>query len=356
MDRYIDLIPLALIALLLWRCKPVRPLSGFREDYLAAVPCRSLRGFFALVVILHHLSQQTGSGSLFQLFRYFGTLPVSVFFFLSGYGLMRQYLLKPGYGRRFLLRRLPPLLGAYLFVLLAIKLVYAVGGESVSLSELTGLVLSGDLIMCILWYVLVAVLFYLVFGLLMHTMGNRPGAVLLGMGLWYLLYAALCWRLRLGQWLYNTCHLMVVGMLWAYYEKGLLSFIKRSYWILAPCVWLLFAVLFQCFDDIFALWPVPVMRLAISLVRSALFALSMVLLSMKLRLGNAALDWLGGISLELYVLQLIPMTLLRGRVLYIQSDLLYTAAALGSIVLLAALLGPPYERLIRRYRLALDKS
>ncbi len=97
----IDLLPivLLLLLLLLLKAKAVRPLSGFNEDYLSLDTGKALRGFFALVVVFHHLAQQTETGLLFHRFTHAGYLCVAVFFFLSGYGLQRSHMNSPRYSR-----------------------------------------------------------------------------------------------------------------------------------------------------------------------------------------------------------------------------------------------------------------
>lgn len=52
----------------------------------------SLRGFFAMIIILFHLSQQITSGMLFKVMGEMGYLAVAIFFCLSGYGLLTQFI------------------------------------------------------------------------------------------------------------------------------------------------------------------------------------------------------------------------------------------------------------------------
>ena len=75
-----DIIILLLITLLIY-------LLPQNKDYLNAKSTSGLRGFLAIGIIFHHLSQWVTSGDEFSNFSYMGTYIVSIFFFLSAYGL-----------------------------------------------------------------------------------------------------------------------------------------------------------------------------------------------------------------------------------------------------------------------------
>lgn len=64
-----------------------------------------LKGILSILIVMHHISLLVDTNILFQ-FRYWGVPVVSLFFFISGYGLMKSYLQKGEiYLVRFLFRR-----------------------------------------------------------------------------------------------------------------------------------------------------------------------------------------------------------------------------------------------------------
>ena len=67
------------------------------NDYLGVKSTSGLKGFLALGIVFHHLSQWVTTGTEFSNFGYMGTYIVSVFFFLSGYGLYVQNEKKENY-------------------------------------------------------------------------------------------------------------------------------------------------------------------------------------------------------------------------------------------------------------------
>lgn len=63
-------------------------------DYLSKENGDSLKGIFAVIVVIHHLYRRVDilDGTSFTaVFQAIGYLSVAVFFFLTGYGLMVQY-------------------------------------------------------------------------------------------------------------------------------------------------------------------------------------------------------------------------------------------------------------------------
>ncbi|WP_173468755.1 acyltransferase family protein [Fibrobacter succinogenes] len=114
----IDILPILLLFLCIFGAKITKPLSSINsKDYLSLATCKSYRGLFAILVILLHLAQRTESGVLFRYFTFTGMLPVPFFFFLSGYGLQKSYIVKSDkYRNGFLLKRVPTVLIPYIII------------------------------------------------------------------------------------------------------------------------------------------------------------------------------------------------------------------------------------------------
>ena len=103
---------LLILLLLLWGGK----FAGFKkedfhEDSASLDSFISLRGFAAIGVILHHISQENafqwagggyGKPGELSIFVNAGFLFVSIFFFCSGYGLIKSLETKPDYFNGFI--------------------------------------------------------------------------------------------------------------------------------------------------------------------------------------------------------------------------------------------------------------
>ncbi|MCR5576197.1 MAG: acyltransferase [Oscillospiraceae bacterium] len=345
-----NLIPALAILLALWGCRPVRPLTALDRDSLSPERCLSLRGIVAMVPILHHLAQNTESGALLHFYLYFGPPHMSVFFFLSGYGLMRSMMKKSGYGRGFILRHVPPLAALLLAVLCLFSLLHAAMSDPIGVPELFMRIFSDDLIMVIYWYMLVLILFYVAFGLLARLFPGQPKKVLVGMVLFCLAYQGICFARLVGQWWYFNCQLMPIGMAWALYEEKIDAFLER-FWLPAVLFCAVgYACLYQFFDAIFALAPGYAMRFAILAASNVLFCGVVILMMKKLYIGNGVLRFLGSVSLELYLLQGPMLLLFHSPLIWIENEFVYALAVIASTVALSALVHPLYTAAVRRYR------
>ena len=334
----LDLLPLGLAVLALWGCRPAA-FPEASEEALTPERCLALRGLMAAAVMLHHIAQQTEGGRLMRSFLYIGVLPVSVFFFLSGLGLMRGFLRREDYARGFLRRHLGALALLFFPALGLFALLYAALGDPKGLAALLGLVLRGDPVLVILWYLPVQALFYLAFGVLSRLLPGRPGRLLAGMALFCLAYQLTLALLGAGQWWYNTCELLPLGMAWALFEPRLRPMLRRAYWplLLASCA--AFAILYQFFDAVFALHPGPWMRMGLLCARNVVFTLAVVLCLYRLRLGNRLSRFLGVRSGELYALHPLPLLLFHS-LCPVGNELGYGLAVLAGAVLLATLYHP----------------
>ena len=158
----LDLLVLLLLAVTLLNIKIVKPITAFNDECLSLKSCNSYRGMFALVVILHHISQRVTCGYLLPDFTRVGYLAVSVFFFLSGYGLLKKHLSDDNYSRGFLQKRIPTILIPYILMTVLYWCVYAVLGDVKSIEFLwNDFLKNGNLIVWFSWYVVAILLFYL---------------------------------------------------------------------------------------------------------------------------------------------------------------------------------------------------
>lgn len=340
----IDILPIALFFLLVWKMKPVRPISGFQENYLSIDTGKALRGFFALAVVFHHLAQLTGTGRIFHRFTHIGYLSVAVFFFLSGYGLQKSHMNSPQYRERFLSRRLPSVLLPYLVVTGLYWLMNSAFGRIFSIKDIFLRLLDGDPIASYSWYVVTILLFYIAFWLMMRLCGDHYKRMLLCGLAWELLYTAFCIKIGYGFWWYNASQLLIVGMFWAVFENRILNVLKRLYPLLFPITGICFLLSFACAETLPSLLLPGENSLLFTALAAILFPICVLFFTLKFQVGNRILNFLGNLSLEIYLLHglfiEIPMP--------IQNEFLWCCSVLICTIACASVFHMVFQKISRR--------
>ena len=188
-----------IIALLIWGGK----FAGFKkdqfhEDSSSLDEMKSLRGFAAIGVILHHISQEgafqmaNGRGNPGELspFVNAGFIFVAIFFFCSGYGLIKSYETKPDYLNGFMKKRvLKTLVIPYYVSIVIYGLARFGSGERFAplqwVTNLIGITMMNPYA----WYPVIAAILYIAFYLIFKNVKNKKlcyvlmGVVILALGM-----------------------------------------------------------------------------------------------------------------------------------------------------------------------------
>lgn len=336
-----DFVALPVLLLALWKMEYRR--QGFREDGLSLENTRALKGLLALLVVLHHLYQRSG-GLLLPLFDNVGVLCVSLFFFLSGYGLQKSCEKNPAYRRSLLRRRIPSVLVPYLCLTLIYWLFSGIMGHPVPPGQvLTGL-LRGRPLDIYSWYIPCILYLYLGFWIsLILCPENRVGRICL-LVLACLIWVTVCRKLDFCGYWYNAVVLFPAGSLFALLEHRITGFWKAHYIpalavsALGFCIFFPQALFTALKDSHISLyWPGCCCFVALTL-----------LLMMKFRIHNPALLLLGDISFEIYGIHGLFLRLYRSPVFRLEGDALWGAAVLVSSVCTAWVLHRLFRLLLKK--------
>ena len=299
----------------------------------------ALRGALATIVVVHHLSQRADFGVFTELCKNVGYLAVAVFFCLSGYGLMKRHTSTDGYAKGFLKKRLGTVLVPYILTgFLYIAAGYLLGAPYTPRAIADSFV-KGDPFIQFSWYIIVIVYFYIVFYLLMRVCKRRYKTIAALAFAACVLHIILCRSLHYGAWWYNAVFAFPIGMVWALNEKRTAKAVRRRYAaVLLPSL-LLFAAGAAGRQWGYAhagetAHSTDIITLS-SMLASAFFVTSLALIMMKVRLGNKALTFLGGISLEMYLTQGLFIVLLRE---HISNDIIYCGVSIAGTIVTAFLL------------------
>lgn len=332
----LDLLPLGLLALCLWRLRFAKPLlSGMHEDNLSRESAASLRGLLALVVIFSHLNIWRSGGFIFPWFGKVGNLTVSVFFFLSGYGLQKQHMSRENYARGFLKKRLLTVALPYVLATALYWVYYLWLGREYTLLQVVTSLFRGNPIAAFSWYILASLSFYVGFWLIMVSCRKRYGAMVLCTLLWYGLYTAFCVMMNYGTWWYISAFAAVLGVAWAVYEQPLRPWLERNYSYVLICAVLALIGMVLLSRQ---LSEVPVAGQISNVAEAAVFASCVILITFKLSPGNPVSKFLGQLSMELYLMHGLAMMLWNNSLVRIKNDLLYCLLVLVTSVVLALIL------------------
>lgn len=337
----IDIFPVVLLLILLIGMKPMKPLSAINECYLSMNTTKCYKGLLAIIIVFHHLSIRTHSGIAFRLFTFVGCPAVAVFFFFSGYGLQKSYITKAEqYCNGFLKKRLSAILLPYVVITFLYWIMYYLTGKFYTFRNIIDRLLSGKPIVSFSWYVITILLFYIFFWILMKLCNTNYFAMIIGGSVWYMLYAISCIIMGYDSLWYNTAHLLILGMIWAIKEKEILSAINK-YQVFIPLCWLTFVLLFiiKIFLERYtSVNGIVSLLTVLDLLNYAVFAVCILGFSMKVRINNKILLFLGEISFEIYLIHGLFIALLRNDSFYIKNEFLWVLGVLlfsisGSFVL-----------------------
>ena len=202
-----DIIILLLITLLIY-------LLPQNKEYLNVKSTSGLRGFLAIGIIFHHLSQWVTSGDEFSNFSYMGTYIVSIFFFLSAYGLYFQNENKKNYLDNFLVKRLSKILVPFFSISLIYMFYRFLNGQLMDLDFFANLFKKGSTIIYNGWFVDIIILMYIFFYVSFKFFRNKSISILINT-IFIISYICLAIKLGYGFWWYNSILPFIVGLLWA---------------------------------------------------------------------------------------------------------------------------------------------
>lgn len=324
-----DLLLLIPAALCLWGLKWTR---GLNADCLDRDSTDALRGLLALGILFVHTAQYCPGGWGFAVAEKLGYLLVAGFFFLSGYGLQNRHMTRKDYPRGFLKKRLLGVLLPYLAVTAVYWSYYNLLGLGYHLWDVLKLFSQGKPIVSFSWYIPAIMTFYLAFWALMKLCGNGYSTMVLGGAVWFAVYCLACLLLDFGSWWYLSAFPAVLGMAWAVYRQKIEACLSKRYWTVLVAAATAFAGVVILENRL----HLGALNTVLKACAATLFALGLVLLLYKLRLGNPVLRLLGRMSMELYLMQGLAIMVLRSRWIYVKSPLAYGALILVLTVVFAA--------------------
>lgn len=265
-----------------------------------------IKGLLAILIVLHHLACVVWNQHIpiVSEFMSWGGLVVSVFFFITGYGLMQSYLQKGrGYLNGFLQHRFKKLLPSLFVATVCYLLVQSLLSGKNAFFSITELA-YGNPPLPTSWFVFAVCFFYLIFYLAAKTSPPKCHHQIIIFCLWTAcgLYAFILHSIQWEDCWYKSIFSLGIGVTYANYEKNLKNWIMKYPQRLAYILILCF--LFLCFVRLvnenliytnISAWKLFAYSLTPLFVVFFVYALG--------SFRSSILDFFGKISYEVYLVQ-----------------------------------------------------
>lgn len=339
-----------------------------KEEFFSLEVAKGLQGVSAIFIILHHgsqlLNRQREFPGAINILENAGVFFVGVFFFCSGYGLLKSLKTKENYLKGFLKKRYLTIFLPYYGINL-IYLVYFLSQKtSYTTTEWIQYVTGIRMINTNAWYVISIAFFYLIFYLAFRFFKKKWLSYSFLVIVMVLYIVTGIYRghgdgsyFLQGEWWYITCPLLVVGMLFVEFEEKILAFVHKLYY---PLLILLGASFYYInieslkIQGKYGYWAEyrggdgikeRFLTLPIHVLTVFLFVMTVVVFTMKFKVGNRLSIFLGEISIEIYLIHQVFYMMFRSSFLYIKNQTLFLTAVIFAGIITAALLHFLFERI-----------
>lgn len=285
------------------------PVKGFNDGYLSRNDTTAMKGIFVFMVLMSHFTQYYHMSTAFDnpykwLKSNSGQLVVVMFLFYSGYGIFESLKKKgPEYIKTFPKNRcLKTLLHLDIAVIIYLVLDLIIGQKVTVVKFLLSLI-AWDEIGNSNWFMFTIIVQYLiVYAAFMVFKKNKIPALITVTAL-SVAFMIVMSELK-ESWWYNTALCLPFGMWFSYLKDNIQKLVMKNNitYIFAGVVSIVLFVLGYYYREniiFYELWTIA-------------FALLVVLVAMKVKIGNKVLEWLGNHVFSVYILQRIPMTIFKG--------------------------------------------
>lgn len=263
-----------------------------------------MRGIAALLIVFSHAHFYVQSLGAMRIFKPFGYIGVSLFFFCSGYGVMHQYMLDKSYLNGFLVKRIksvyiPYLMATFMYILFVRDTDTEYGHVIKSLFLI-------DRILPFAWYIPVVLGWYLVFFIVSKTFGdcNISLNVLACLNfLWYVVG----YLFGLSSFYYNSTICLTLGCATALYNKDLYRLLSKKISIVFTGIGFISSI------GLLGLWgdKNDLIYSVCIFISSTLFIISLFSVGTRIRFNATVPRILGKFSYEIYLTQGIAYSLLH---------------------------------------------
>ncbi len=310
--------------------------EGF-DDYMSPSKTGAIKGIFVIIVLFSHVRQYVTLGtnpfhkSFNDFMLFLGQLMVVMFLFYSGYGVTLGLAKKDGYVKTLVSKRALKVLLHYDIAILIFYFLGLALGKNYTLKKLLLSFIGLDAVGNSVWFIFVILILYVITWISFLFVKKRA---VLGTAITTVLslVSVVVLYILKGKeyWWYDTLLCYPLGMWYAiakpYIDKFLLKDFNR--WFSVTAIML---SVFILLNDLF---PIYHKSRKIFIPMALVFTLLIVLITMRVSINNGVLRWFGKRVFGIYILQRIPMIILRHFGMN-DSPLLFAAVSFAVTIVLA---------------------
>ena len=316
--------------------------KGFYDDYLSFDTTNCIKGIFILFVFIKHATPYiTNGGYEYSLIfddlflfvdSHVGQWIVAVFLFYSGYGIMESIKIKGvQYINSIPKKRILTTLINFDIAVLVYAIIKKSLGEGVCLKQLLLSLIGWQSMGNSNWYIFVIMLAYGVSFITFRFLykNNRTIAIPCVASLVMLCMTMLSLTYFKESWWYDTMLCFGCGLVYSCYKQQIENILINNYSLVLCLLIVIVAFLYYV--------PYEYRGIKYNLFSIA-FALSIVVLSMKIKVNNAVLMWMGKNLFPLYIYQRVPMIVLStigGGILTNTYPVLYVIYSFAVTIIIA---------------------
>lgn len=320
-----------------WVClygMQLAPLKGFNEGYLSRSDTTAVKGIFVFMVFMSHFTQYYQMNTAFDnpykwLKSNSGQLVVVMFLFYSGYGIYESLKRKGAdYIKTFPVNRcLKTLLHLDIAVIIYLIFDLIIGQKVTAVNFLLSLV-AWKGIGNSNWFMFAIIVQYLLVYIAFTIFRKHRIPALITVTVLSIAYIVVMQQVK-ESWWYNTALCLPLGMWYSYFRDGIQKLVMKN-----NLTYILTGVVVA---GIFLVSYLKRREFVFYEIWTLAFAVLVVMLTMKVKFGNKALEWLGNHVFSVYILQRIPMIIFKDIPAVFGSRYIYFAVCFVITVVLSEL-------------------
>lgn len=319
-----------------------------------------LKGLFAILIFLHHISYKYNAFSslpvLSLILNDIGSIGVGVFFFISGYGLMINRK-RPEYAKNLLISKIPKLYLLHVFI----NLIYIIANiaRGISYDAITfitaglGLDAFNDFVRANgnSWYITSILIIYFIFAIT-HIICKKYNKSEKVFFILFSLFTTITFGTFLLAFSYKfekvslyirAIYCLFFGILYFYFSQKTNNFLSKYFWYIIGIIVVAVILLIDI------QMPLSEGQILFTIIKEFLLPILIMALiltiNQKITLSSLTLNFLGDISLEIYLFHGLIQEILFG---IISNQFLYTLTSLTVVIIMSTIVNKLYKKLTKK--------